>query len=90
MQATANRPRTAEYGTGGNPITSVRLTEETREGFQEIRRLFQSRFPKEKCPTLSACLEVALAKVLQEGLTPEILRDEVQLFRDRYNKGVQV
>jgi hypothetical protein len=80
-----HRPRTEPYGAGGSPVTSVRLTHDTRRGFEEIRETFKRRFPREKFPTLSACLEIALRRYLNEvGNDPKALREEVAEFRERY------
>jgi len=84
-----HRPRTEPYGMGGSPVTSVRLTRGTREGFEQIRAAFRKRFPMEKSPTLSACLEIALKRYLEGvGNDPKALKEEAALFKEKY--GVKI
>ena len=71
----------------GSTKTAVRLPNDTLEQLDEIRRLFRFRFPEQKFPTLSACLEQALRRYLDEfGDNPAALREEVLLFKERYAK----
>ncbi|NOT22271.1 MAG: hypothetical protein HOP22_06040 [Nitrospiraceae bacterium] len=71
----------------GSTKAAVRLSNDTLEGLEEIRRLFRLRFPLAKFPTLSACLDLALRRYLEEvGDDPKSLRAEVLLFKERYQK----
>jgi hypothetical protein len=82
-----NRKLAQPFGSGGSPVTSVRLAPETKQGLETIRALFQKRFPQEKFPTLSACLDMALRRYIEEvGEDPKALRAEVELFKERYDK----
>jgi hypothetical protein len=84
---TFNRKLTQPFGSGGSPVTSVRLAPETKKGLETIKTLFQKRFPQEKFPTLSACLDLALRRYLEEyGNDPVALREELDEFRARYAK----
>jgi hypothetical protein len=82
--ATTNRPRTELFGSGSTPITGVRLTRATRGGFENLREKFQERYPMVKCPSLSACLELALARYLEEQPGPKQLADDLADFRAKY------
>ena len=71
---------------GSTPV-SVRLANDTLEGIQEIKRLFQLRFPTAKFPTLSACLDLALRRYLEEfGNDQAALKAEIADFKARYEK----
>jgi hypothetical protein len=82
-----NRKQTQPYGSGSSPVSSVRLSPETKRGLEEIKTLFHRRFPEDKFPTLSACLDHALQRFLQDvGDDPRVLRFELDLFKSRYTK----
>ena len=71
----------------GSTHASVRLSNETIEGLEEIKRVFRLRFPLEKFPTLSACLDHALRQFLEQvGDDPKALRAEVAEFKARYER----
>ena len=71
----------------GSTKTAVRLSNDTLEGLTRIKTLFRSRFPQESFPTLSACLDLALRRYLEEfGNNQVTLREEVAEFKARYEK----
>ena len=76
-----------KHSPSGSTKAAVRLSNDTLEGLEEIRRVFRQRFPLENFPTLSACLDLALRRYLEEvGDDPKALRAEVAEFRARYEK----
>ena len=71
----------------GTVRQSLSLSPETQAGLKKLKDAFAQRWPKDKYPTLSAVLEVVLAKNLTELKTnPEWLAEEIKDFQRRYTK----
>lgn len=70
----------------GTVRTSLAMAVETQEGLNKIRAAYNTRFPRNQYPSLSAVLEVVIAKNLAElEANPEWLAEEIQDFQRRYS-----
>lgn len=66
---------------------SFSIEEEVQAKLTKIRDAFQTRFPKDQYPSLSAILEVTISRCYQDLLNnPEWLDAEVNEFQRRYKK----
>lgn len=60
---------------------------EAQEKLTLIRNAFQTRFPKDQYPSMSAVLEIVITRSYQDLLSnAEWLDEEVKIFQQKYQK----
>lgn len=85
-----NRPRKTLYARrdkkfGPRLFVGLKLHPRTIAGITYLKEQFASRYPAEKCPSLSMIMSNLIdAKALLFDCRPSLLNAEIKDFRDRY------
>lgn len=70
---------------GKRKMVGIRLSAKTVAGVEHLQELFESKYPRDRCPTLSALMaDMIQARVLLFDCRPSLLDAEIKDFRNRY------